>query len=1300
MRTIQPLDEVTASLYRNNLVINSRYTLQNFIFKNLYEQFSRPLNFYFLLVATLQFISVIAPVNPLSTLLPLLFAFTLTAVKEGYDDVKRHRQDFAYNTKLRTVLDAKQNAWVQRCNADICVGDVLLLVEEEEIPCDVVAIGSTSTLYIRTDNLDGEINLKQKEKVQWLKLAADERTREVHTLCSVPSVTEPPSPSSVAAAVAQLSLECPPPSAMIESFDGRADILQRNSDSTLASPAQQLIHVPLTHRHLLPQSGILKNVAQAVCVAVYTGDDTKCGMNKRDAPVKWAQIDRDVSRYSVYIFFCQIFNALLFGFIGYQTNRTVHETTWYLPLPVNEAGGSALIYPLRFFLLTTVMIPVSFKFVVDVCKYYMATIVEWDVVMQHTEASDTSSHAHTNSCQSARGRIPSSVSCNVKNSSILEDLGQIDYVLSDKTGTLTQNLMVVDSVTICPGYHVSLAKLADTCVAVPKEVVAEDASASSTIRFFAQMVALCNTVEVEHNCRTPKDDSRFDSSAPDIVYHAVSPDEIALCNGMRKLGVSLVFRNERRATLRLHQGDTLASLRRSNAVSLFCDETWLIHHTFHFSSEKRSMGVLVEELETARIWFVVKGADDRVLSMAGSTSHASRTMPSPARAAHAAETPVPPLNAECAAKLALYAHRGLRTLLVGLKEVSRAELAHFLQDIEEANSLTEGRQVRIDALRGQMETGIEILGITAIEDTLQEHVQETISDMLIAGIKVWMLTGDKMETAQQIGLSCGLYHVGDRVICIGEGSGGGHDSSATQDCLRALLEFPLEQLPAVMEVKGRRRRDPRRLSSLSKAAVLACGKQLVDRVLHFDSGNAAHVSNAALLEMVRNEDSVDCSSTTVTGDVNAGGEYGADLGASHRRGNHCTTTHICSAGEAIRPAVLIVQGGVVLETILQDPVAREHFALLASRCRSVICARTTPSQKAAITHFVRHRSFMTLAVGDGGNDVAMLQEAHVGVGIAGKEGQQAARAADFSIRQFSDLRALLFIHGQQAYARTAYVIKYSFYKSMLISFIQLAYNVIGTHASGGTFWNSFSLTMWNGFYTLPQTIFYCFDRFAPRVVLERSPYLYKLTRFAVDIDPVEFFVSFVLRGVLQSVALLWLCTHIYGAGFAYADHGGTASNDVTFSVAYTALMLSQIFTMWWESHSITPLNLLMLLGMPAFYVCSTLIYSDQPTLQYYGVFRRSLDNVGILAAIGIAAALVVPSLIYFTVMTVLHPNPRDTLRQAEVKRQRYLLGGKDCWAAQSLWVRWFHAVQEASSIMCRDAAATFSREGDISNDIV
>ncbi|KEG15608.1 phospholipid-translocating P-type ATPase (flippase) [Trypanosoma grayi] len=1143
MRTVKPLDASVAAAHPDNTVINSRYTYYNFVFLNLYEQFRRPLNFYFLLVVFLQFISVIAPVSPLSTLLPLLLAFSLTALKEGYDDVKRHRQDAVYNNTTRTILNPETASWEKRRNCRIRVGDVILLQNDEEIPCDVVVVAAVShTVYIRTDNLDGELDLKPREivmphntsflseyDVEAMAAADAGNANIIHINDNCDVLMEK---------LALLKFTCPPPSAMLDSFDGRAEF----QHPTSSGPPT---YVSLSHHHLLPQSCRLKNTQSVICVAVYTGDETKCGMNKRPPPVKWAKIDQDVSRYSVIVFCCQLANAFAFGIAGYLMNRDIEERFWYLQMPPSESNASFIIYPLRFFLLTTVMIPVSFKFVVDMSKYYMAMTVEWDEVMKHGG--------------------PDSEGCRVKNSSILEDLGQIDYVLSDKTGTMTQNVMELLYVTIGEER-------------IPLHLDKEDSSenkqaivpSDDRVLHFGRVLSLCNAVEVvERPC-----DPHGAVNMEPFLYQAASPDEEALCRGSAQLHVRLVRRDAHEIVL------DVKGVR----------ETWILHHTFPFSSELKSMGVIVEEKSTGIIYYFVKGADDRIVEMTSAASPLSSSVSLKMRESQQ-ESLVSHLDA--------YAMKGLRTLVVAEKQLGKADLHAFLNQVKAAELSLHGRREQMQEIRLKMETGVCITGITAIEDKLQEAVHDTVRDFLRAGIKVWMLTGDKVQTAEQISLSCGLYSAGNRVLRVVSAS---TDSEATWEDRMMALPLPMSRGATANRLEG---------------VPLSMGAEILNAEVLYDvdtQGNASCLSN-----VFRNEI----------------GGYNTMLSAA-------TVNSQC---------VLVVEGGVVLERILKTPALRERFAALSDACVSVICARVTPSQKAAVTNFVRSRGFMTLAVGDGGNDVAMLQEAHVGVGITGKEGQQAARAADFVITRFSDLRALVFVHGQQAYTRTAYVIKYSFYKSMLISFIQLAYNVVGTHVSGGTFWNSFSLTLWNGVYTLPQTLFYCLDRITPRNVLERHTFLYKMTRRATDMNIREFFVVFVFRGIVQSVATLWLLLGVFGTSFAFEGNGRTASNDVVFSVAYSALILSQMLTLLLESHTITFLNAFWIFGMPLLYVAATSAYSSIPKFQYFGVWTNSISVASFLTVFGVAFMLVLPVLGLLTLRQALNPDPRDILRSAAIKSQ-------------------------------------------------
>ncbi|RNF26405.1 putative phospholipid-translocating P-type ATPase (flippase) [Trypanosoma conorhini] len=1172
VREVRPLDSSVAAAYPDNTVTNSRYTFYNFLFLSIFEQFRRPLNFYFLLVACLQFVSVIAPVSPFSTLVPLLLAFSLTSLKEGYDDVKRHQQDAKYNNKKRTVLDPLSAAWKSRPNYRIRVGDVILLKEGESIPCDVVAVAATSsTVYVQTDNLDGELDLKPREIVFPHVVSFSSTTEEETPVPLDPNLIHVyDTCEALVAKLRSIKLICPPPSAIIESFDGRAEFAY-NCGSREDAAAMSL---PMSHHHLLPQSCLLKRTTAAVCVAVYTGEETKCGMNKRPPPVKWAKIDQDVSRYSIFVFCCQLVSAFSFGLAGYLLNRRVEDHFWYLQPPSSEASASFIIYPLRFFLLTTVMIPVSFKCVVDMSKYCMALSVEWDETMKPAG-------------QSSQG-------CRVKNSDILEDLGQVDYLLSDKTGTLTQNVMELLYVTVgddrlyLHGEATEMMQKSDVHKPNNEQVL-----------HFGRILSLCNTVETLHTSSLLTED---DTAPP--LYQAASPDEEAICRGSARLFVQLLHRDAREAVLTV------------NGVQ----ETWIFHHVFPFSSELKSMGVIVEEKASGVVYFFVKGADDRIMKMTSAS-----LPPRHSTVLRSREAQMDVLTSH----LDSYARQGLRTLVVAEKKLSRDDLNAFLEKVKSAELLLHDRREKLKQLRVEMETEVSIAGITAIEDKLQEGVQDTIRDFIRAGIKVWMLTGDKVQTAVQIGLSCSLYAPGDRLIYIV--SGNKTDGAGWEE---HMMSIPL---PSPTIVAGEEARN------------FSLGAEILNEERGRGLGS---LSDAACLK----DDVVD-----------ENGRYDTMLPAiSHN--NH---------------SVLVVEGGTVLESILNTPELRERFAALSDNCVCVICARVTPSQKAALTHFVRTRDFMTLAVGDGGNDVAMLQEAHVGVGIVGKEGQQASRAADFSINCFSDLRALVFVHGQQAYIRTAFIIKYSFYKSMLISFIQLAYNIVGTYASGGTFWNSFGLTLWNGVYTLPQTLFFCLDRIAPRAVLERHTFLYKLTRHATDMNIREFFLVFILRGIVQSVFTLWLVTGVFGMRFAFAENGWAATNDVTFTVAYSALIISQMLTMIFESHSITFLNALWIFGMPVIYVAATAVYSSIPRLQYFGVWKNTMNLSSFLAALVVACVLVLPVLGVLVLRRAINPDVRDVLRTAAVENR---MRRQMRWRSGSFLSRlgrWLLCVSEEASSLLR-----------------
>eukprot|EP00759_Apiculatamorpha_spiralis_P049677 PhF_6_TR44303/c1_g1_i1/m.68348/K01530/E3.6.3.1; phospholipid-translocating ATPase len=391
-RTVQALDPATSQSFPRNEVTNSKYTILTFIPYNIRDQFSRPLNRYFLLIAILQFINVIAPVNPLSTLLPLLFAFTITAIKEGFDDLQRHRQDNDMNNRTYIAWkDAATREECQRLSRDICVGDVIKIQTDEEIPCDIVVVqtseGDTGHCYIRTDNLDGEIDLKRR--------------------CVAPDLLHITNSDVIqlAQGLATLSIECSPPDNRPYEFD-----------STLTFKGKK---ISIDKNQFLPQSCYLKKTQWVLGVVVYTGNETKCFMSKKPPPDKWSQLDQRVSNYAVFVFCFQISLAVVLGTTGssLESLKAIPEV-WYLSYR-DTHWYESLIIPARFFLLTSVMIPISFKVLVDVSKYFISQLIMWDVEMYDAETG------------------PAKVS----NTAIAENLGQVQYVMTDKTGTLTENIM-------------------------------------------------------------------------------------------------------------------------------------------------------------------------------------------------------------------------------------------------------------------------------------------------------------------------------------------------------------------------------------------------------------------------------------------------------------------------------------------------------------------------------------------------------------------------------------------------------------------------------------------------------------------------------------------------------------------------------------------------------------------------------------------------------------------------------------------------------------------------------------------
>ena len=184
---------------------------------------------------------------------------------------------------------------------------------------------------------------------------------------------------------------------------------------------------------------------------------------------------------------------------------------------------------------------------------------------------------------------------------------------------------------------------------------------------------------------------------------------------------------------------------------------------------------------------------------------------------------------------------------------------------------------------------------------------------------------------------------------------------------------------------------------------------------------------------------------------------------------------------------LVIDGNTI-EYALQDH--SEKFLSLAMRASAVICNRVTPLQKARIVELVKYScGDVTLAIGDGANDVSMIQAAHIGVGLYGNEGGQASRASDYALRQFSHLQRLVCVHGRYALLRNAGLVNYFMYKNVAFVFVQALF-ALRSGFTATTVYDDWLLTMYNVLYTSGMPFFYSvFEKDVSERAIDKYPQL-------------------------------------------------------------------------------------------------------------------------------------------------------------------------------------------------------------------
>ncbi|XP_065288797.1 probable phospholipid-transporting ATPase IA isoform X17 [Dermacentor albipictus] len=490
-------------------------------------------------------------------------------------------------------------------------------------------------------------------------------------------------------------------------------------------------------------------------------------------------------------------------------------------------------------------------------------------------------------------------------------------------------------------------------------------AATPYVREFFTLMAVCHTVVPE-----------IDNETNYIKYQAASPDEGALVKGARDAGFVFTTRTPTHVT-----------------VNIFgSNEKYEILNVIEFTSTRKRMSVLVRTPQ-GKIKLFCKGADTVIYERLGAESQSFKDI----NLKHLEE----------------FASQGLRTLCLAEADISPEYYEEWKNTYHKATTSLQMRERKIEDAAQLIESNLSLLGSTAIEDRLQDGVPETVADLLKADIKVWVLTGDKQETAINIGYSTRLIS----------------------------QSMPL---------------------------------------------------------LVINEDSLDGTREAVH-------KHAHDFGDLLRKENELA---------------LVVDGKTLKHALSSD--VRRDFVDIALSCKVCICCRVSPMQKAEIVDMVKNSTqCVTLAIGDGANDVAMIQSAHVGIGISGMEGLQAACASDYSIAQFRFLRRLLFVHGAWNHNRMCRLILYSFHKNICLYVIELWFAAVSGW-SGQTLFERWSIGMYNVMFTAaPPLAIGLFDRTCSAEVMMKYPALYKSSQNAEGFNAKVFWV-WIIDAIYHSIVLFWL----------------------------------------------------------------------------------------------------------------------------------------------------------------------------------
>ena len=1142
--------------HKSNKISTTKYNLFTFLPKSLIIQFARLPNIYFLATAIIQSIPIISPLASASAIFPLVFVLSVSMIRELVEDLSKNKYDKLNNKEIVTVY--RDNTFIIAESQSLQVGEIVILYNNTTVPADTVLLDSSHNegiCYVETGSLDGEKALKQK-------ISSKLTNGMFSSLC----VDNGKAVEDIKNVKVNGFCQCDIPNPDLHRLDGKIKLEIGNA----------VCDYPVTSNQLLLKGSVIKHTCWAIGFVLYTGLNNKIILNSKPPRVKISKIESRMNKYLIGIFLAQMVLCCVCAYThhsSYHKHSNYYDNYIHMDQPHNF---ESFITFFTYLLLLNTLIPISLIVTMEIVKVLQGFFIRWDIGMY----------------SKLRKKF-----CGASSVSLNEELGNVNYIFSDKTGTLTSNKMqfkyciigdrcyeykhesnnnggvnsnnnnkdathshnstiqnntsnnlkfgtniesnvhyyynengnsyLINTKSGCKflsGIHLNpnqtALKLKSSnisnnnnnnnndigCInnnnnnnklntihntnihhniemlnthnkhAFDKETIHNFNYRRSNIvnigqNFFRSLCLTQTSIFRLNNTFIKKIDDEAlaihefwkalacahecvcSDSNGKIEYNGVSPDDVELVKTAASQGYSL-----------LKSPSNIRKILIGNVT-----HEYEILNILNFSSERKRMSIVLKEGNNIKVY--TKGADCEIKKRLSKNSSKK-------------------YFTAITKGIDIFSAKGYRTLMIAEKTITQDEYLKWSEKLRNGEMNLQKKHSLIDSLYNEMEQDLLLLGATIVEDKLQDNVPETIRDLRLAGIKIWVLTGDKADTAENIALSCNLIsktHKNFKICSHGEETS--NDKSFIDNALTKFLnefrEYAFNEEDHAQNY-------------------LAENNNNNNNNTNNNTNNNEH-SNKQQQDKHKQQRNHNNSINEDNSNMNISSEFSSDIDVNNPYYNST-------------PFSILIEAPI-LAGIFKSVEATKQFLRIALFASTVICCRVSPLQKSQVVKIVKehNKEAVTLAIGDGGNDVSMIMEAHIGIGIHGEEGLRAVQASDFSIGEFQFLRRLLLFHGRANLSRISQMILYFFYKNFLftITHFFFAFRCLG---SGQTIIDDWFITVYNLVFTsLPLGVQACSD-FDIReedgnIVKEMMPFLYKEARDQ-PLFAIQNFLTSLLKGLI------------------------------------------------------------------------------------------------------------------------------------------------------------------------------------------